>query len=68
MSKHRAIAQSKMADMRRQIQQSLRHLRKCTPNFRELHERDLVHAQTRFAAYFMASDAMPPLTTQGIIY
>lgn len=66
MSKHRAIAQSKMADMRRQIQASLRGMR--SGQFVPMHERDLIHAQQRFAAYFLASDAMPPLTTQGVTY
>lgn len=66
MSKHRAIAQSKMADMRRQIKASLRGMR--SGQLVEMHERDLMHAQTRFVAYFLASDAMPPLTTQGVTY
>lgn len=68
MSKHRAIAQAKMAEARTQVAQSMRLMRSGPAEFNEMHAEDARRQLNRFAAYFMASDVMPPLTTQGVIY
>lgn len=68
MSKHRAIAQRKMAEARAQVAQSMHLMRTGHASFHPLHSEDARRHLNRFAAYFMASDAMPPLTVQGVTY
>ena len=68
MSKHRAIAQRKMAEARAQVAQSVHLMRRGPAEFNAMHEEDARRHLNRFTAYFLASDAMPPLTTQGVVY
>lgn len=68
MSKHRAIAQRKMAEARAQVAQSMRLMRRGPAEFNDMHAEDARRALGRFSAFFMASDAMPPLSVQGVTY
>jgi hypothetical protein len=68
MSKHRAIAQRKMAEARAQVRQSMRMMRSGPAEFNDMHAEDARRHLNRFTAYFLASDAMPPLSTQGVVY
>lgn len=68
MSKHKAIAQRKMAEARQQVRQSMRFMRQAHPEFHAMHAEDARRALNRFTAYFLASDTMPALSTQGVMY
>lgn len=65
MSKHRAIAQGKMAEARRLCAFALRHMRTGCASFHAMHQQDFKRAKDRFAAYWLASDCSPPRSLFG---
>jgi len=65
VSKHRAIAQAKMAQARQVCEFALREMRKGCAAFYDMHQQDYKRARDLFGAYWLASDSTPPRSLFG---